>query len=408
MKDWLNEEKFQFLKKQRDNIIRHIANPVLLTFLKHIKFDTFTNLLSTPDEIVSKYFNALLEREQIRQDLSLSTEKQIDILENLALFFTDFNIYAEQKSFVKEAIIDFNVQTLEKLRNDTPGKPTVDDLAEKLTNHATLDRLKNRGENIGFINDFIFGTFIGLALVKDKLQQNELDRLSQSFAELSVNAFKYQNSKSRIKLYNILSKVLHKYSKSFDLFIQINLKGKIEGDYLSQEFNAFTLDSINLSSNVLFDKCIFNECRFYNCKFDIKAFCETTFLGCTFYNCKVIKSSSLVETKNGIIYLYGCVDYENGFINSFENNNDSDKEQTVLIDYDDLIFSFLFKIDRSSPKIAFVNQIKDDTQQMGDGKQKLLFRRLHKLNSNGFVRISGNTISLTKEGLKHYFENIKK
>lgn len=408
IKDWLIEEKYQFLKNQRDNLIRHIANPVLLTFLKHINFETFSSLLSTPDEIVNKYFNALLEREQVRQDLSLSTEKQIDIFENLALFFTDLNIYAEQKSFVKEALIDYNTNVLEKLRKSTPGKPSIDDLAEKLTNHATLDRLKTKGENIGFINDFIFGTFIGLGLIKNKLNSKELNNLTQNYAELAVNAFKYQNSDNKNRLHKTLLPILDNYSKSFDLFIQINLTGKIEGNYLSQEFNAFTLDSISLSTNVLFDKCIFNECRFYNCELDSNVFKKTTFLGCTFYNCKVIDANTKADESNDYVYIYGCIDYDNGFINDFEkNNHEIEITQDDLVDYEKVIFSFLFKVDRTSPKIAFVNQIKDETYHMNEQNQKMLFKKLHKLNSAGLVRIDGNTISITKDGLRHYFDNLK-
>ena len=74
----------------------------------------FKNFLSIKDietmlePITDKYFEYLLNREKERQNLIIRWEDQMQIFENLAKSFVDFDITGENRSFVKELIIEYN------------------------------------------------------------------------------------------------------------------------------------------------------------------------------------------------------------------------------------------------------------------------------------------------------------
>lgn len=68
----------------------------------------------------------------------------MQIFENLAKSFVDFDITGENRSFVKELIIEYNKSRLLYYKELTPTKQTLDELADTLTNHALLDRTGNK------------------------------------------------------------------------------------------------------------------------------------------------------------------------------------------------------------------------------------------------------------------------
>ena len=64
----------------------NISNPVLLTYLRNISKEDFSDLLVYPETITDKYFEYLLNREKERQNLIIRWEDQMQIFENLAKF----------------------------------------------------------------------------------------------------------------------------------------------------------------------------------------------------------------------------------------------------------------------------------------------------------------------------------
>ena len=67
--DWLGPQKFKLLI-DRSVPIEYLANPVLLTFLKHISIDLFIELMNQPDLLIQHYFEKMLEREKTVRTLS--------------------------------------------------------------------------------------------------------------------------------------------------------------------------------------------------------------------------------------------------------------------------------------------------------------------------------------------------
>ena len=101
IESWLSPERFQQINDAGIPLC-YIANPVLLTYLRNIPDDNFTEVISTPGDITEKYFQFLLNREKERQDLIISVNDQLTIFEQLALNFLEFDFMGDTRQFVKE------------------------------------------------------------------------------------------------------------------------------------------------------------------------------------------------------------------------------------------------------------------------------------------------------------------
>ena len=111
IKQWLSTERYEEIIGK--NVpLDNISNPVLLTYLRNISKEDFSDLLVYPETITDKYFEYLLNREKERQNLIIRWEDQMQIFENLAKSFVDFDITGENRSFVKELIIEYNKSRL--------------------------------------------------------------------------------------------------------------------------------------------------------------------------------------------------------------------------------------------------------------------------------------------------------
>jgi len=162
IKDWLGENRFNVIKG--NNVpIQYIANPVLLTYLKNINEEEFYQEISNPEILINHYFDKMLERERERQNLLISVDKQYEIFKNVVRLLLEFDITSESKEFFKEIIKDQNTKLLDYTRTLYTGldRPTIDNLVDTLATHALLDRKGRDESQIGFINDFVLGIFIG-------------------------------------------------------------------------------------------------------------------------------------------------------------------------------------------------------------------------------------------------------
>ena len=79
--DWLDNEKLEVLKESSVQL-KHISNPVLLSYLRSLSLAEFREIMPRAELILDKYFERLLNREQERQNLPASPEKQLAIFQN--------------------------------------------------------------------------------------------------------------------------------------------------------------------------------------------------------------------------------------------------------------------------------------------------------------------------------------
>jgi hypothetical protein len=251
VKDWLNENKL--LKLEEKGIpINDVANPVLLAFLRSLDDDQFLEAIKHPTHIVEKYFDAILNREQERQELNIEPKKQLAIFKKLATSMAEFDITSDTKSWIKELIRDENYEVLEIARKSYPvaKRPNLNELTNTLSNHALLDR-KGRGDNIGFVNDFIFGTFIGEAIEKGEI--SEVNNISNHMIELATTAFQFQDVINKNALYDKV-KSKSTYSPTEKFAIEYLLKKEIISEFTDASFNDLSRVhfKMTLSGNLKF------------------------------------------------------------------------------------------------------------------------------------------------------------
>ncbi|MBN1969975.1 MAG: hypothetical protein JXR48_10355 [Candidatus Delongbacteria bacterium] len=393
IQDWLSEEQLNILDENKVPI-RYLANPVLLSYLRDQKSSNFKKLISSNENLVQRYFSNMLIREQDRQNLKIEPSLQYSIFKGLAMLFAELNISSEDRMFVKEMILDYNKDILAEVRNDYPStyKPTIDELADTLVNHALLDRLSSKSKNIGFINDFIFGYLIGEAF----LEREEYVKLEENMAELAVGSFQFQKTEKRNKLWTLLNQNT-KWNGQFKINMDIKLKNFVYGNFKNEFFEQLKFDKITFDTSCTFEGCTFNECRFTDSIFNREVFRDCTFIGSKFYNCTVI-SNDKDNIKSEIIFI-NCLDSGNGFIETLGYVDalcDSDESN------DNIEKTILDKFLRVDGKTSRTFQISVLLNEFPMSKQKTVLKLIHTFEQKGYLITDGNNAFMTQDGNFYY------
>jgi hypothetical protein len=290
IKDWVGDNRFQIIK-ENDFPIQSIANPVLLSFLRNITDNEFDAQIMEPDILISHYFTKMLERERERQNLVISAEKQYEIFKNVVKLLLDFDITVETKEFFKEIIKEQNSKLLEYTRTLYTGveKPTIENLVDTLATHALLDR-KGRGDNqIGFINDFVLGIFIGEIICDASFEKIYKD-YSTYMIELAVTAYRVQSPSKKIALWNKLINSKKIFLELYIFYFDIILLERLAKSY--SELTVYDQNFYNIS---FIDKeiknSVFLNCLFKRCIFDTSKFENVSLINCMFDNCQITNNT---------------------------------------------------------------------------------------------------------------------
>lgn len=297
LKDWLGDQKYK-LVSEKNVPIEYLANPVILAFLKNIQLQIFSPLMDEPEILVEQYFEKMLERERERQNLIMTVSNQLEIFRNVVKMLIELDTTVEDKDFFKQIVLDQNRKLIEYTRSLYSGveKPTLENLVDTLCTHALLDRKGRDQSQIGFVNDFVLGTFVGEIMADTAIEKIEME-FSAYMIELAVTAYRVQNTKNKNQLWDKLQRVHYKFQPSTIFSFDIYLKKHPQQDYaeisiydhtfFNAEFNTFEIKS-----------SIFINCHFRDCEFNVDCFCNSSFINCTFENCE-IKNAEFIDEKNG-------------------------------------------------------------------------------------------------------------
>lgn len=398
IKDWLGEDRY-ITVKDRNIPIQYISNPVLLTFLKHLDQDEFLNLIKNPDKLIEKYFEKMLTRERERQDLLMSVGNQLLLFKNVAKNLLEMDSSVEEKEFFKLIILEDNKKLLEETRNLylSVQKRTVENLVDTLSTHALLDRKGREQNQIGFINDFVFGIFIGQVLTEtnDDLTQKAY---SNYMIELAVTAYRVQNINKKNDLWIKLTPIITRFSVETVFLFDIYLKEKLVRDY-----DGITIND-NSFFNVIFNEfnisaSVFLNCYFKNCVFDANSFSGVSFIGCTFSNCSTLDDEFLDKCAD-VTFIKSIQDRSQIFIQRDSPSYSS--ESPIVDEIERAILEKLWRI--SHTKGHHISKLlksfeRSETKQVNKG--------LKHLAETGFLEIRGihiyfsiNKITLIKQILQ--------
>ncbi|MEQ8470373.1 MAG: hypothetical protein RIC35_04270 [Marinoscillum sp.] len=399
IKDWLGKEKLSVIKNS--NIpVEYIANPVLLTYLRNLIQNEFDQHCEEPESFVQKYFYSLLEREMERQDLIIKPEDQYQIFKNVVLLMVEFDSSAESRSFMKEIIFEQNQDRLRSAIDLYPSsnKPTIDNLVDKLANHALLDRKGNGEDMIGFINDFVFGTFIGELMSESSAKKIE-DDFTAYMVEIGATAYRVQNKTNKEALWNKIELLRDKFENRSILNFDITLKGKILRGFKESIFQSITAFKIAFASDNIFESCVFINCKFKDCIFDIEAFKNTSFIECKFERCTV-QNDEYLDRSNEIITV-NCTQEESTIL---VNGYGHEENDINLKDIEDEILAIIWANDTKYKSQKYMKLMSNFEKS----EHKYISKILQELESQGILKVRGLNIFIEINRIKEVEKRINK
>ena len=383
IKNWLMDKKYAMIKANNFPI-QYIGNPVLLSFLRHVNEKDFEKLLLDPENLISIYFNSILDREIERQSLNMTSENQYIVFKNVAKILIELDASAEDRDFFKQIIIDQNKEILKKTRSlyASQLRPSIEDLGDNLAKHALLDRKGRNDDLIGFVNDFVFGIFIGEILLEASIEEIN-KKFSSYMIEIGATAYRVQNRNKKILLWDKINSSNLNFEKSSMFNFDITLQEKLMQSYEEGVFENLTIFSIDFNGDFIVDSCVFVNCQFKNCSLDIHIFINSSFINCLFDNCSVYNAEFLDEEKSIIVIKCRQIDCSilmHSIIRSDRIDAFDDFEKEILIK--------LFEVTSQSKAQTLLKLMsKFDSQQ-----RKRVSNKLEEFENNGLLKIYGSNV----------------
>lgn len=304
--DWIGFEKTEYLEKHGIPFAS-IINPILLAFMRSMEMDKFEETCSNVENVISYYFNSLLERERERQSLQLTVEEQYRIMEQIAKDFVEFEIIAEEISFIRDLFIEIIHDNYKSYRDRYVAieeRPTEEEFATKLAGHALLNRISPQKNQIGFINDFIFGILIGDCILED---DSILEEMDGKYIDIACTAYASRSDEKKNELLEKVLPQIDRLNYEQQLDTEIKLANTIQRNYESHYFSNRSFQDVFFDGSYGFKRCTFRNCLFKESIFVTSAFEECSFYDCKFYDIEVIRDTI---TNRKLIFSANCVGHE--------------------------------------------------------------------------------------------------
>ena len=304
--DWIGFEKTEYLEKHGIPFAS-IINPILLAFMRSMEMDKFEETCSNVENVISYYFNSLLERERERQSLQLTVKEQYRIMEQIAKDFVEFEIIAEEISFIRDLFIEIIHDNYKSYRDRYVAieeRPTEEEFATKLAGHALLNRISPQKNQIGFINDFIFGILIGDCILED---DSILEEMDGKYIDIACTAYASRSDEKKNELLEKVLPQIDRLNYEQQLDTEIKLANTIQRNYESHYFSNRSFQDVFFDGSYGFKKCTFRNSLFKESIFVTRAFEECSFYDCKFYDIEVIRDTT---TNRKLIFSANCVGHE--------------------------------------------------------------------------------------------------
>lgn len=295
--DWLPEDRLAAVQASTLDIKNSLSNPVLLSYLRCIPQDKFDTAIKSPQTLVERYFNFLLEREKLRQDLQMSIETQKSILTAIAGDMISNGYTSEQREYIVELILKICIQEIEEalLLYPLTERPNREFIANKIASHALLDRSSKEENKIGFINEFVLGYFLANNIIADNEWLNDEVR----FLEPVVMSYRPRAEEEKRELLDRIRQSLDYMPVSYKADFTARLIGVVDFPLQSDEAEGLEFETIKFGIEPI-ENFQFNDCVFKNCEFLLGKISSVTFLNCRFYGANTTR-----EDLAGSIYILG-------------------------------------------------------------------------------------------------------
>ena len=326
--NWLSEERIDILNNYNVSIEK-LSNPVLLSFLRSISDDEFTDVVCTSYNIVEKYFELMLNREKDRQDLQMTVQEQYDVFTRLAKDMIDLSYTSESREYITTFFLEYEQELLETVKNrySIENRPTIDEIANKLSGHALLDKMQIDNKAIGFINEFVLGNFCAENIISSGPDEYIEDT---RFIAPAVISYIPRNSEKRKALWDSLEYVIDYINTSDQFKYMISLNNKVNKDIADFTVEDLSLKDINLGEEYIIDNTLFINCDITNANIYCNNIHDVSFINCNFYG-----SNILEYTGDMNIAFLGCTSDNNFHAEVIEytekNEDEEDREKNCEI-----------------------------------------------------------------------------
>ena len=393
--DWLNDERLDKLTAAHVPL-GHVSNPVLLTYLRNLTDEKFSETLAKPGDITTKYFQFLLTRERERQDLIISVADQQSIFERLALTFLEFGFMGDNRQFVKELIVDYNKSVLMHYKELSTKPILLSELADTLTNHALLDRVGNK-DYITFVNEYIFGYLLARALIRLGTDDVKSQKpFPEEILDRAIVAFRYAGEQDRLALWRKLNVLKGNMTAPHVLMLDGTLIHRIKENYANIGVNSLHFEDVHFDEqDGTFANVSFVDCSFERCFFNATVFTQTYFTGCKFRDCTTKQKAMPGQS----IHFFGCEDYYSGFISGFIAEKGSRSLGEGQEPLEIKILSKYFKVDGRRPKMKYVSQLRTE---FPDDSMDNVSNAFESLRKQRYIQVSGNNSFITQAGINYY------
>ncbi|ELD6122919.1 pentapeptide repeat-containing protein, partial [Vibrio cholerae] len=326
VEDWLSPERLDSICNAGFPI-ENLSNPVLLSFLRCISDDEFNEVSKDATKLVDKYFDSMMERERKRQDLMMTPNEQYQILRTISDDMIEFDYTSESRDYIYSLILENNQNLIEKTRRLYPAdaRPTTDELVNKLTSHALLDRKGKDSQGIGFVNEFVLGNFCADNIIDAASSEWDGDK---RFIEPAIQSYLPRTLDERNILWESLKFVLEFINGSDKLKYNLMLTNKMLMDLNSETIEELTLCDVKFGELAEINVTVFISCKFSNCDFNMSNIKNATFINCDFYQCTV---TDINGTARKDIHFAGCAS-DNEFIALI--NSEDEVEELSDSEYD--------------------------------------------------------------------------
>lgn len=396
--DWLGGEKTKFLESQKIPFAS-VVNPILLSFMRSMNMDTFKEQCKNVENVINYYFQTLLHRERERQALSLNEEEQYNVLKKLAHNFVEYEIISEEISFIRDLFLDIIHDRFNEYRDryiNVEEKPTEEEFANKLAGHALLNRISSTKNDIGFINDFIFGIFIGEVMIE---HPDFISTMNPEFIDIACTAYASRCDEEKEKIYSVLSDSIERLSPMQQFDTEIKLTSTIKHNYYGHFIRNFEFgNDIYFDGSYEFKNCTFKNCTFHETYLTTSAFSECTFISCRFYNPVIWRDTC---EHRDLIFLSNCTGHD--FFEKEASYTDSIAEET---NYEKIILrKYWTETERySKGRIKEVVLLKSNTQD----EREQLEHALENLKREDILSKEGHYWYLNKEKISKILSYLEK
>lgn len=327
VEDWLSPERLKSICTAGFPI-ENLSNPVLLSFLRCISDEEFLEVSKDATKLVDKYFDSMMERERKRQDLMMTPSEQYEVLRKISNDMIELDYTSESRDYIYSLILENNQSLIEKTRKSYPidTRPTTDELVNKLTSHALLDRKGKDSQGIGFVNEFVLGNFCADNIISDVTMEWDGDK---RFIEPAIQSYLPRTLDERELLWESLKFVLEFINGCDKVQYNFMLTREMRMELNGETVEDLVLNDAHLGNLSKIIDTVFINCKFSGCDFTIGSINNITFINCDFYNCNVIDPDG---NGNGNVHFAGC-NADNEFI-TLINSEDEDLEVDSLSRFD--------------------------------------------------------------------------